>query len=75
MTTPGSWRNPEPRGPYHLLIVGAGPAGLLAALAAVGRGAKVALVERSLLGGICRRIASAALAGSGARVIGLPTTR
>jgi pyruvate/2-oxoglutarate dehydrogenase complex dihydrolipoamide dehydrogenase (E3) component len=33
--------------------VGAGPAGLLAALAAVGRGAKVALVERSLLGGIC----------------------
>ena len=52
MTT--SWlRNPDPRGPYNLLIVGAGPAGLLTAQAAVRRGARVALIERNLLGGVC----------------------
>jgi pyruvate/2-oxoglutarate dehydrogenase complex dihydrolipoamide dehydrogenase (E3) component len=43
----------NPRRPYHLLIVGAGPAGLIAAQAAVHRGAKVALIERNLLGGTC----------------------
>jgi pyruvate/2-oxoglutarate dehydrogenase complex dihydrolipoamide dehydrogenase (E3) component len=53
MTTAESWRNPEPRGAYHLLIVGAGPAGLLAAENASRRGAKVALIERNLLGGTC----------------------
>lgn len=53
MTTAQSWRNPDPRGPYHLLIVGAGPAGLLAAKAASRRGAKVALIESNLLGGTC----------------------
>jgi hypothetical protein len=25
---PPDWRNPEPRQPYHLLVIGAGPAGL-----------------------------------------------
>jgi len=53
MTTSPSWRNPDPRGPYHLLIIGAGPAGLIAARAAVRAGAKVALIERNLLGGSC----------------------
>jgi len=53
MTTSPSWRNPAPRGPYHLLIIGAGPAGLIAARAAVRAGAKVALIERNLLGGSC----------------------
>jgi Pyruvate/2-oxoglutarate dehydrogenase complex, dihydrolipoamide dehydrogenase (E3) component, and related enzymes len=53
MTTSPSWRNPDPRGPYHLLIIGAGPAGLIAARAAVRGGAKVALIERNLLGGSC----------------------
>jgi pyruvate/2-oxoglutarate dehydrogenase complex dihydrolipoamide dehydrogenase (E3) component len=53
VTTSPSWRNPDPRGPYHLLIIGAGPAGLLAAQAAARRGARVALIERSLLGGTC----------------------
>ena len=53
MTTSPSWRNPAPRGPYHLLIIGAGPAGLIAARAAVRGGAKVALIERNLLGGSC----------------------
>ncbi len=39
--------------PYDLLIVGAGPAGLTTAHAARGQGARVALVERDLLGGVC----------------------
>jgi pyruvate/2-oxoglutarate dehydrogenase complex dihydrolipoamide dehydrogenase (E3) component len=39
--------------PYDLLIVGAGPAGLITARAALGQGARVALVERDLLGGVC----------------------
>jgi pyruvate/2-oxoglutarate dehydrogenase complex dihydrolipoamide dehydrogenase (E3) component len=53
MTTSSSWRNPDPQRPYHLLIVGAGPAGLMAAQVAARRGAKVALIERNLLGGTC----------------------
>ena len=39
--------------PYHLLVIGAGPAGLVAARGAAALGAKVALVERHLLGGDC----------------------
>jgi pyruvate/2-oxoglutarate dehydrogenase complex dihydrolipoamide dehydrogenase (E3) component len=53
MTPSPAWHNPDPRGPYHLLIVGAGPAGLIAAQGAVRRGANVALIERHLLGGTC----------------------
>src|SRR5664279_2646045 len=48
---PPNWRNPVPRDPYHLLIIGAGPAGLVAARGAAGLGARVALVECHLLGG------------------------
>jgi pyruvate/2-oxoglutarate dehydrogenase complex dihydrolipoamide dehydrogenase (E3) component len=50
---PAGWRNPRPRDPYHLLVIGAGPAGLAAARDAAALGAKVALVERDLLGGGC----------------------
>ena len=39
--------------PYDLLVVGAGPAGLIAAQAAARGGARVALIERALLGGNC----------------------
>jgi len=39
--------------PYHLLIIGAGPSGLAAAMAAARHGARVALVERALFGGTC----------------------
>ncbi len=49
---PPGWRNPQPRDPYHLLVIGAGPAGLVAARAAAALGARVALVERHLLGGL-----------------------
>jgi pyruvate/2-oxoglutarate dehydrogenase complex dihydrolipoamide dehydrogenase (E3) component len=52
MTSP-PWHNPDPRGRYHLLIIGAGPAGLIAAQTASRWGAKVALIERNLLGGTC----------------------
>ena len=45
--------NPDPAGKYNLLIVGAGPAGLLAALSRSAVGAKVAIIERNLLGGAC----------------------
>jgi pyruvate/2-oxoglutarate dehydrogenase complex dihydrolipoamide dehydrogenase (E3) component len=50
---PAGWRNPRPREPYHLLVIGAGPAGLVAARGAAALGARVALVERHLLGGDC----------------------
>ncbi|HEX3895329.1 MAG TPA: mercuric reductase [Rudaea sp.] len=48
---PAHWQNPTPHGRYDWLIVGAGPAGITAAERAVALGAKVALVERNLLGG------------------------
>ena len=51
---PAGWRNPvPPRAAYHLLVIGAGPAGLVAARIAAGLGAKVALIERHRLGGDC----------------------
>ena len=50
---PRDWVNPAPQGRYNLVVVGAGTAGLVAAAAATGLGAKVALVERQLLGGDC----------------------
>ena len=50
---PSGWQNPTPRGPYHLLVIGAGPGGLVAARAAAALGAKVALIERHKLGGDC----------------------
>ncbi len=50
---PEAWRNPQPSEPYQLLIVGGGPAGLTAAETARGLGVRVALVERSMIGGDC----------------------
>ncbi|HEY4773147.1 MAG TPA: mercuric reductase [Steroidobacteraceae bacterium] len=50
---PPDWRNPQPSGIYDLVILGAGPAGLLAARGAATLGRKVALIERNLLGGNC----------------------
>ncbi len=50
---PEAWSNPEPSGPYQLVIVGAGPAGIVAAREAAALGARVALIERHLIGGTC----------------------
>ena len=50
---PSDWVNPEPSGRYNLVVIGAGTAGLVAAAGAAGLGAKVALVERHLMGGDC----------------------
>src|SRR6185503_10810627 len=47
------WRNPRPARKYNLVILGGGPAGVLTARAAAAWGAKVALIERNLLGGTC----------------------
>ena len=50
---PPDWVNPEPADRYHLVVVGAGTAGLVSAAGAAGLGARVALVERRLMGGDC----------------------
>src|SRR5512141_917296 len=53
---PTDWKNPEPRERYHLVVLGAGTAGLVTAAGSVGLGARVALVERHLLGGDCLNV-------------------
>lgn len=50
---PARWKNPQPDGLYNLVVIGAGPAGLTAAREAANLGAKVALIERGLIGGAC----------------------
>jgi pyruvate/2-oxoglutarate dehydrogenase complex dihydrolipoamide dehydrogenase (E3) component len=50
---PAGWINPEPAARYNLVVIGAGTAGLVAAAGAAGLGARVALVERRLMGGDC----------------------
>lgn len=50
---PKHWVNPRPDGPYNLVVIGGGTAGLVSAAGAAGLGAKVALIERSLMGGDC----------------------
>jgi len=50
---PANRKNPDPIERYNLVVIGAGPAGLIAAAGAAGLGAKVALVERHLMGGDC----------------------
>ena len=53
---PPDWVNPAPRERYHLVVIGAGTAGLVTASIAAGLGASVALVERHLMGGDCLNV-------------------
>ncbi|HYT54234.1 MAG TPA: FAD-containing oxidoreductase [Verrucomicrobiae bacterium] len=48
--------NPTPAGKYNLVVIGGGTAGLVSAAGAAGLGAKVALIERNLLGGDCLNV-------------------
>jgi pyruvate/2-oxoglutarate dehydrogenase complex dihydrolipoamide dehydrogenase (E3) component len=49
-------RNPAPIAKYNLVVIGGGTAGLVSAAGAAGLGAKVALIERNLLGGDCLNV-------------------
>ena len=53
---PPDWQNPVPEGRYNLVVIGAGTAGLVSAIGAAGLGAKVALIERELMGGDCLNV-------------------
>ncbi len=50
---PDGWQNPTPAPRYNMVVIGAGTAGLVTAAGAAGLGAKVALIERDLMGGDC----------------------
>jgi pyruvate/2-oxoglutarate dehydrogenase complex dihydrolipoamide dehydrogenase (E3) component len=53
---PADWVNPRPTGRYNLVVIGAGTAGLITSLVASSLGARVALVERHLMGGDCLNV-------------------
>lgn len=53
---PPDWVNPEPASKYNLVVIGAGTAGLVTAAGAAGLGARVALVEKHLMGGDCLNV-------------------
>jgi len=53
---PPGWINPVPAKKYNLVVIGGGTAGLVSAAGAAGLGARVALIERNLLGGDCLNV-------------------
>ena len=53
---PTNWVNPEPAGRYNIVVIGAGTAGLITAVIAASLGAKVALIEKHLMGGDCLNV-------------------
>lgn len=50
---PANWTNPVASGRYDMVVIGAGTGGLICAAVASGLGARVALIERNLMGGDC----------------------
>lgn len=53
---PADWKNPRAADSYNLVVLGAGTAGLVAAAGAAGLGAKVALIEKHVMGGDCLNV-------------------
>jgi pyruvate/2-oxoglutarate dehydrogenase complex dihydrolipoamide dehydrogenase (E3) component len=53
---PPDWKNPTPAPRYNLVVIGGGTAGLVTAVGAAGLGAKVALIEKHLMGGDCLNV-------------------
>jgi pyruvate/2-oxoglutarate dehydrogenase complex dihydrolipoamide dehydrogenase (E3) component len=53
---PADWTDPRPAERYDLVVLGAGTGGLVTAAIAAGLGARVALVERHLMGGDCLNV-------------------
>lgn len=53
---PRGWVHPNPPKRYNLVAVGAGAAGLVSAAGSAGLGARVAIVERNMLGGDCLNV-------------------
>ena len=53
---PRDWVNPTPQDDYHLVVIGGGSAGLVATSAAAQLGARVALIEKGVLGGDCLNV-------------------
>lgn len=53
---PSNWMNPDPTGRYNIVVLGAGTAGLITAIVSASLGAKVALVEKHLMGGDCLNV-------------------
>jgi len=54
---PTNWVDPQAKNnKYDLVVIGAGAAGLVTSAGAAGVGAKVALIEESLLGGDCLNV-------------------
>ncbi len=53
---PPDWVNPDPSDTYNIVVIGAGTAGLVTAVIAAAVGAKVALIEKHLMGGDCLNV-------------------
>ncbi|HEY3244452.1 MAG TPA: mercuric reductase [Phycisphaerae bacterium] len=53
---PPDWVNPKPAPRYNLVVIGAGAGGLVSAIGAAALGARVALIEKHLLGGDCLNV-------------------
>mmetsp|Transcript_8578 Transcript_8578/g.38246 ORF Transcript_8578/g.38246 Transcript_8578/m.38246 type:complete len:703 (-) Transcript_8578:455-2563(-) len=52
-THPSAWQGPQNRQKYQMLVIGGGTGGLVAAAGSAGVGARVAMIEKNLLGGDC----------------------
>eukprot|EP01134_Creolimax_fragrantissima_P000158 CFRG0158T1 len=53
---PTDYKDPSPQPNYNMVVIGAGAAGLVTAIAAAGVGAKVAIIEKHLMGGDCLNV-------------------